>query len=84
MSCFAPALGALLFGLRNPEEEDQREEEDDQRPQDEGASHELLKRCVDDRRVRCPVDFRSVAQMDCLTFNQTGAIVFIQDLLSEV
>jgi len=45
----------LLFGLCRPEEEDQREEEDDQRPHDEGASHELLKRCVDDRRVRCPV-----------------------------
>ena len=52
----------MLFGLRDPEEEDQREEEDDQRPHDEGASHELLKRCGDDRRVRCPVDFRSIAQ----------------------
>jgi len=62
VSCFAPALGALLFGLCRPKEEQDGKEEDDQRPHDEGASHELLKRCVDDRRVRCPVDFRNVAQ----------------------
>ena len=70
MSCFAPALGALLFGLCRPEEEDQREEEDDQRPHDEGASHELLKRCGDDRRVRCPVDSLYITHLSTLCQSQ--------------
>jgi len=64
----------LLFGLREPEEEDQRKEEDDQRPHDEGASHELLKRCSDDRRVRCPVDFRIVAQIASGQFFDDGLV----------
>ena len=34
-----PAACFLLFGLSDPEEQDQREEEDDQRPHEEGAGH---------------------------------------------